>query len=119
MEMQKPPITISCDCGASREVPYGDAWTCDSCGRVWDTKQIPAEEYEGLLRRMKRARLEAVVIAAVLAAIMVPLIVLVNPTFIFAVPGVAAIWLFLYLPFWRRRTRRAAASSPHWELHSE
>jgi hypothetical protein len=119
MEMQRPPITISCDCGESREVAYGEAWRCGSCERLWDTNQIPAEEYEGLLRRMKRARLEAVAIAAVLAAIMVPLIVLVNPTFIFAVPGVAAIWLFLYLPFWRRKARRAAASSPHWELHPD
>jgi Flp pilus assembly protein TadB len=119
MEMQRPPITISCDCGEKREVPYGETWRCDSCERLWDTNQIPAEEYEGLLRRMKRARLEAVAIAAVLAAIMVPLIVLVNPAWVFAVPAVAAVWLFLYLPFWRRRTRRVAASSPHWELHPE
>jgi Flp pilus assembly protein TadB len=119
MHMQRPPITVSCDCGETREVPYGEAWRCESCGRVWDTNQIPAEEYEGLLRRMRRVRLEAFGIAAVLAAIMVPLIVLVNPALVFAVPGVAAVWLFLYLPFWRRRTRRTAASSPHWELHPE
>jgi hypothetical protein len=119
MEMQKPPITISCDCGERREVAYGEAWTCASCGRVWDTNQIPAAEYEGLLRRMRRVRLEAFVLAGVLAAVMVPLIVFVNPTLIFAVPALAAVWLFLYLPFWRRRTRRTAASSPGWELHPE
>jgi len=119
MEMQRPPITVSCDCGESRGVPYGEAWRCESCGRVWDTNQIPAEEYEGLLRRMKRARLEAVALAAVLAAILVPLIVFWNPALIFAFPAVAAAWLFLYLPFWRRRTRRAAASSPRWELHPD
>jgi len=117
--MQRPPITISCDCGESREVAYGDAWRCDSCGRVWDTKQIPAEEYEGLLRRVRRARFEAIGIAALLAAILVPLIVFVSPTLIFAVPAFAAVWLFLYLPFWRRRTRRVAASSPRWDLHPD
>jgi hypothetical protein len=117
--VRKPPITISCDCGEKREVPYGEAWRCESCGRVWDTNQIPAEEYEGLLRRMKRARLEAFALAALLAAIMVPLIVLVDATFIFVVPIVAAVWLFLYLPFWRRKTRRVAASSPRWELHPD
>ena len=105
--------------GETREVPYGEAWRCESCGRVWDTNQIPAEEYEGLLRRMRRVRLEAFGIAAALAAIMVPLIVLVNPALVFTVPAVAAVWLFLYLPFSRRRTRRTAASSPHWELHPE
>lgn len=118
-EMQGPPITISCDCGEKREVPYGKAWHCESCGRVWDTKQIPVEEYDGLLRRMKRARLEAFALAALLAAILVPLIVFVNSTLVFAVPAVAAAWLFLYLPFWRRKTRRVAASSPHWELHPD
>jgi len=117
--VRKPPITISCDCGETQEVPYGEIWRCESCGRVWDTNQIPAEEYEGFLRRMKRARLEAFALAALLAAIMVPLIVLVDATFIFVVPIVAAAWLFLYLPFWRRRTRQVAASSPHWELHPE
>jgi hypothetical protein len=119
MEMQRPPITVSCDCGEIREVPYGEIWRCDSCGRVWDTNQIPAEEYEGLLRRMRRARLEAFVIAAVLAAILVPLIVFWNPTLVFAIPALAAAWLFLYLPFWRRKTRRVAASSPRWELHPD
>jgi hypothetical protein len=68
---------------------------------------------------MKRARLEAFALAGVLAAILVPLIVFVNPTLVFAIPALAAAWLFLYLPFWRRRTRRAAASSPRWELHPE
>ena len=105
--MQRPPITVSCDCGETREVPYGEAWRCESCGRVWDTNQIPAEEYEGLLRRMKRCASRRFAIAAVLAAILVPLIVFVNPALIFAVPAVAAVWLFLYLPFWRRKTRRA------------
>ena len=118
--MQRPPITdllrLRRELEKSRTERPG---RCESCGRVWDTNQIPAEEYEGLLRRMRRVRLEAFGIAAVLAAIMVPLIVLVNPALVFAVPAVAAVWLFLYLPFWRRRTRRTAASSPHWELHPE
>jgi hypothetical protein len=68
---------------------------------------------------MRRARLEAFAIAGVLAAILVPLIVFWNPALILAIPALAAAWLFLYLPFWRRRTRRVAASSPRWELHPD
>jgi hypothetical protein len=117
--VSKPPITIKCECGESKQVDYGDRWECESCGRVWDTRQIPAEEYEGLLRRMRRVRLEAFVIAALIAAVLVPLIVFVNTALILLVPGVAAIWLFFYLPIWRRRTRRAAGQSPSWELHPE
>jgi hypothetical protein len=117
--MRRPPITVTCDCGESREVAYGERWRCERCGRSWDTRQIPAEEYEGLLRRMRRVRMEALGLAALLAAVMVPLVVVVKTTFIFLVPVIAAAWLFLYLPFWRRKARRAARESPRWELHPE
>jgi hypothetical protein len=117
--MGKPPITITCDCGESRRVAYGERWTCDRCERSWNTAQIPAEDYDGLLRSMRRHKLEALVPAAVLIAILVPLIVFVSNGFVFVIPIVAAAWLFLYLPFWRRRGRRVAGNAPKWELHPE
>ena len=94
--MKRPPITIACDCGERKEVPYGEAWQCEKCGRRWNTQQIPAAEYEGLLRSMRRFRLE--VLGFALAA---------------------AVWLFLYLPSWRRKVRRAAGEAPRWEIHPE
>jgi hypothetical protein len=117
--MRKPPITVKCECGETRELAYGERWRCEQCHRSWDTRQIPAAEYDGLLRTMRRVRLEALAVAAVLAAILVPLIVAVNATFIFLTPMVAAVWLFLYLPMWRRKVRRAARNAPRWELHPE
>jgi hypothetical protein len=117
--MRRPPINVKCECGESREVPYGERWQCERCGRSWDTNQIPAAEYDGLLRRMRRYRLEAVVIGAVLAAIFIVLVAVVSQTFIFLIPAVAAVWLFLYLPMWRRKVRRAARNAPRWELHPE
>jgi hypothetical protein len=117
--MRKPPITVKCECGETRELAYGERWQCERCRRAWDTRQIPAAEYDGLLRAMRRVRLEAVGVAAILAAILVPLVVVVNPTFIYLIPMVAAVWLFLYLPRWRRRARLAARSSPRWQLHPE
>ena len=117
--MRKPPITVKCECGETKELAYGERWQCEQCQRSWNTNQIPAAEYDGLLRRMRRARLEAVVVAAVLAAIFVPLIVAVSASFIFVIPIVAAVWLFLYLPRWRRKVHRAARSAPRWELHPE
>src|SRR2546429_5447719 len=101
--MRKPPITIKCECGEAKDVVYGERWRCERCGRSWNTQQIPAEEYDGLLRRMRRCRLEAFGLAAILAAILIPLIVVVSPAYIFLTPVVAAAWLFLYLPRWRRR----------------
>jgi hypothetical protein len=117
--MTKPPITITCKCGESEAVPYGERWVCDRCRRSWNTEQIPAEEYEGLLRRVRRRKLEALGFGAILAAVLVPLIVFAGPSFIGLVPLVMAAWLFLYLPFWRRRVHAAARAAPQWELRPE
>jgi len=117
--MAKPAITITCECGETKRVAYGQRWQCETCSRSWNTQQIPPEEYEGLLRRMRRHKIEVLAAAALAAAVLVPLIVFVSTTFIFMAPALAAVWLFLYLPIWRRRNRRAARDAPRWELHPE
>jgi hypothetical protein len=117
--VSKPPITISCECGETRDVAYGERWRCERCGRSWNTQQIPAEEYEGLLRRIRRHRLEVLAVAAIAAAVLIPLIVVVSSGFIYLVPMVMAAWLFLILPFWRRRYHRTARDAPRWELHPD
>jgi hypothetical protein len=117
--MKRPPITIECECGERREVPYGELWACERCGRRWNTRQIPPEEYEGLLRAMRRFRLEVFAFALAAAAVLVPLIVFVNAAFIFLAPMAAAVWLFFYLPSWRRRARRTAQDAPRWEIHPD
>src|SRR3712207_76550 len=38
--VQGPPITITCECGEKRALRYGTRWTCERCGRTWDTNQI-------------------------------------------------------------------------------
>ena len=55
--VRAPLITIGCDCGASTEVAYGDRWTCPECGRTWDTSQIPAADYDVLLKGVRQYRL--------------------------------------------------------------
>jgi hypothetical protein len=117
--MGRPPITIACDCGETKRVAYGERWHCESCGRSWNTQQIPAEEYQRLLRRMRRHKLEVLAAAAIAMAVLVPLIVFGSARFIMVVPVVMAFWLFLFLPFWRRRYRRTAHNAPRWQLHPE
>jgi fatty acid desaturase len=117
--MARPPITITCECGESERVAYGARWTCERCGRSWNTQQIPPEEYEGLMRRMRRHKIEVLAIAAAVIAVLVPLIVFVSGRFVALVPLVMAVWLFFFLPFWRRRFRRTARDAPRWELHPE
>lgn len=115
----KPPITISCECGEKRDVAYGERWQCETCGRSWNTAQIPAEEYEQLLRSVRRHKLEALVAAAVSAAVLAPLIIFVSASFIGLVPLAMVGWLVGFLPRWRRRYRRTARSAPRWQLHPE
>jgi len=117
--LAKPPITIKCECGETREVAYGERWRCEKCGRSWNTQQIPVEEYDGLLRRMRRHKLEALGATAVAAAVMIPLIVFISSRFILFVPLLMCVWLVVLLPFWRRRYRRSAHGAPRWELHPD
>jgi hypothetical protein len=115
----KPPITISCECGEKRDVAYGERWRCETCGRTWNTGQIPAEEYEQLLRSVRRHKLEALGLGGGAAAVLVPLIVFVSATFIALVPLAMMGWLLVFLPRWRRRYHRTARTAPRWELHPE
>ena len=117
--MAKPPITISCECGEKRDVPYGERWECETCGRAWNTAQIPAEEYEQLLRSVRRHKLEALGLAGVSAAVLVPLVVFVSARFLGLVPVAMMGWLFVFLPRWRRRYHRTARAAPRWQLHPE
>jgi len=117
--MERPPITITCDCGQVAHVPYGDSWQCEECGKRWNTRQIPVEDYEGLLRRMRRFRLEILAFALAVVMVFIPLVVFVSERFILLFPLAAFAWLFVYLPLWRRRARREARRAPLWDLHPE
>jgi hypothetical protein len=113
-----PPITVTCDCGTVERVPYGQAWTCPSCGRRWDTTQIPAEEYEGILRDMRRYRIEAFALGSAIGIAVVALAVLgdrpIFPLALIAMTG----WWILYMPRWRRKVRARARKLPTWKLRS-
>jgi hypothetical protein len=114
-----PPISIRCECDEERSVPYGETWTCEGCGRRWDTRQIPAEEYFARLRRMRLFRVEVLGLLTLGIAVFVPLIVFVDPSLIFLAGITSFAFIVLYMPSWRRRVRRAAADPPKWELHPE
>src|SRR5262249_5017449 len=83
LSVREPLITISCDCGQSVQLGYGERWKCPSCGKTWDTSQIPRQEYDALLRLVRRYRLMVIVPPIVLAVILIPLGVLVDIRFAF------------------------------------
>ena len=114
--MKGPPITVKCDCGEVEYVPYPERWQCGQCGRSWNTAQIPADEYFGILREMRRFRLTAIAAALILGSGFIVLAVTISESLFLMLPIVLAGWYIWYMPLWRRKVRRRARSLPTWQL---
>ena len=117
--MRGPPITIRCECGRVERVPFGDTWRCEKCGRRWNTNQIPAGEYWGIMHEMRRFRLTAIAAALVLGLTFAVLAFFVSRYFFYLLPIVLSGWYIWYMPRWRRRVRERARSLPKWQLHPD
>lgn len=117
--MKGPPITVSCHCGDVRHVPYGETWKCERCGRRWNTAQIPAEDYWGIMREMRNYRLVVIGIAVGLVAVLGLLALFVAENLFLLLPIVLMFWFIWFMPWWRRRIRRRARSLPSWQLTPE
>jgi Flp pilus assembly protein TadB len=117
--MRGPPITIRCECGEVRDVPYGERWRCEVCRRSWNTSQIPAEEYWGLMREMRRLRFSVIGVALGISLVFGLLALLVSTGFILLLPLVMGAWFLWYMPWWRRKLRRRIRTLPKWQLHPE
>jgi hypothetical protein len=59
--LRGPPIAVTCECGGKRDLRYGEIWSCERCGKRWNTRQIPAEQYQLIRRTQLRFRLLPVV----------------------------------------------------------
>jgi hypothetical protein len=68
---------------------------------------------------MRGFKLEAGAVLVVLFAVFVPLIVWVDPSILFLAAIASFAYLFLYMPFWRRRVSRAVRDAPRWQLTPE
>ncbi len=113
-------ITISCDCKAVADVAYGDRWTCDACGKTWDTTQIPSAEYDDLIRGIRRYRLIALGPPLLLAAVLIPLAVLVGLQFALLLFVLVMAWGLLVIPQLRRRaSTHLRNSAKSWKLRPE
>jgi Flp pilus assembly protein TadB len=117
--VRPPPITIACECGETEHVPYGETWQCRSCGRRWNTRQIPADEYWGIMREMRRHRLSVIGIALAFSLAFALLAIFVTESLFLLLPVVLALWFIWYMPAWRRKVRRRARSLPKWNLRPE
>jgi len=118
--LRGPPITVTCECGEKRHLHYGETWQCERCARQWDTRQIPAEQYEAIRRLQWRFRLMPIVFGVVVAALAIFFTLTGNIFNVFVLlPLAMMIWFVFLRPVHQRRYRQAIADLPRWELRPQ
>jgi hypothetical protein len=115
-----PPITIGCECGERRDLHYGERWTCEKCGRTWNTRRIPLEEYADLRRTQLRYRWIPLVMAALVVGSLIALVVIGRAFGGILIAAVAAMgWSTYGRPQWKRRYLKAIENRPSWTIEPE
>jgi hypothetical protein len=115
-----PPITVKCECGERRELRYGQRWRCEGCGRTYDTRRIPPEEYATFRRNRVHDRLLPSVVVLGLAVAVLAFVLVGRPVsaiLVFAVVGFT--WGTFVRPARRRRQYKAIADRPKWNIKAE
>jgi hypothetical protein len=116
-----PAITLTCECGERRDLAYGERWRCESCGRTWDTNNIPMDEYAAIRRTQVRYRLFPVLSGLLLLAAVV-LFFFVGRAVgaIMLLPVGLSMWNMFMRPLYKRRYRKALTEKlPTWEIKAE
>ena len=115
-----PPITITCECGERRYLRYGERWQCEKCGRSWNTRRIPLEEYAALRRTQLRYRRVPIAVSVVALACVIVFILLGKAFGGLIVVGFAAsAWSMFVRPMHKRRYREQLAKLPTWKIEPE
>jgi hypothetical protein len=115
-----PRITIACRCGERRYLHYGERWTCQKCGRTWNTLRIPMEQYAEVRRTQLRYRRIPVAVAVLSLICVVAFIVVGKPLAGLVLVGFAATaWSMFVRPIHSRRYRSRIADLPTWKIDPE
>lgn len=116
-----PPITVTCECGQKRDLQYGEQWRCEDCGRRYDTRKIPMEEYGAIRRTQLRYRLVPLLTGLFLLAAMIAFFIA-GEAFaaIVAVAFVLASYSMFGRPFFRSKYRKALSKNlPTWNIKAD
>lgn len=119
--MAAPRITLRCDCGAETLVAYGDRWTCDACGRTYDTSNIPADDYAAIQALRRRYRIVGYTGVALVAAFVLLLALTAQEFQLFiGLPFILLVWFMYVRPAMRSRYRRRVGELQRtWTLKAE
>jgi hypothetical protein len=118
--MKAPRITVTCECGTESRVAYGERFTCEGCGREYDTSRIPKGDYARLASVVRRFQIAGWAFAVVLALIALWLVLQDQPlVLLIGMPSILFAWFTYGRPFVRHRYRKALATLPKWDLEAE
>ena len=115
-----PPITVTCECGERHDLFYGERWTCPTCGRAYDTHNIPEHEYAEIRSLQRRYRAVPIALGVVIATLALVFILTGNVVGVFFLMPFAIIAWFVFIrPTHRRRYTEAIRNLPRWDLRAE
>jgi hypothetical protein len=116
-----PPITVTCECGQKRDLQYGEQWQCEGCGRSYDTRKIPLEEYAAIRRTQLRYRLIPLIAGLILLGAMIVFFIAGSAfSGLVLIAFVGASWVMFVRPFFRTRYRKSLGKNlPSWNLKAD
>jgi hypothetical protein len=115
-----PRITITCKCGRRQYLHYGERWTCEKCGRSWNTRRIPIEQYAEIRTAQLRYRRIPIAMSVVSLVCVIAFIIVGKPLAGVVVVALGAtVWSMFARPLHRRRYRQAIAKLPSWEIEPD
>ena len=119
--MAAPRITLHCDCGAEALVAYGERWTCESCGRTYDTTGIPEGDFAAIQALRTRYRVVGYAGISLVAAFILLLAITGQEFQLFiGLPFVLIVWFMYVRPLMRSRyMRRVGELQRTWTLKAE
>jgi hypothetical protein len=119
--MAAPRITLRCDCGAEALVAYGERWTCEQCGRTYDTSRIPDADYRAIQDLRRRYRVVGYAGVSLVAAFVLLLALTAQQFQLFiGLPFVLIVWFMYVRPLMRTRYRRRVGELQRtWTLKAE
>ena len=118
--LRGPPITVTCECGESAKLPHGERWTCEGCGRAYDTGKIPREEYEAVRRTQLRFRVLPIAVGMLVIVLGIFFTLTGNIINVFILLPMALMGWFIFLrPRHQRRYREAIKDLPRWDLRAD
>jgi hypothetical protein len=111
-----PRITVTCDCGLSRQVAYGESYVCD-CGLEWSTDTVPADDYAAIRRLDRRYRMVGWGAGLAYGLFVLYTMLVVPGQLLLVLPAGMLAWFGFLRPIVRRRHYRAIqALTRTWHL---